>query len=195
MKAVQVLFDENLLRRLDADAEVRADGQSAVLRRAADEYLRRRRAKRPSEAYRRAYGESRARDWGRVHRLARSRRMARENREAISGCTTFAASDKRRPVLVITRQEVIGLLHTVMVAPIASTLRGAPAKYLLVGTAEGLKHQSAVNLDHVQTVEQRLIRWSAGSVRRASVRSAGRSPDSHRMRRLIAGRFRSMASL
>ena len=26
MKAVQVLFDENLLRRLDADAEVRADG-------------------------------------------------------------------------------------------------------------------------------------------------------------------------
>jgi metal-responsive CopG/Arc/MetJ family transcriptional regulator len=60
MKAVQVLFDENLLRRLDADAEVRADGRSAVLRRAADEYLRRRRAKRTSEAYRRAYGKARA---------------------------------------------------------------------------------------------------------------------------------------
>lgn len=59
MKAVQVLFDEELLRRLDADEEVRADGRSAVLRRAASEYLRRRRARRTSEAYQRAYGSSR----------------------------------------------------------------------------------------------------------------------------------------
>jgi len=49
------MFDEELLRRLDADAEVRRVGRSAVLRRAAFEYLRRSRAKRVSEAYRRAY--------------------------------------------------------------------------------------------------------------------------------------------
>ena len=55
MKPVQVLFDEPLLRRLDADEEVRKDGRSAVLRRAAAEYLRRRRARRISEAYRKAY--------------------------------------------------------------------------------------------------------------------------------------------
>ncbi len=55
MKAVQVLFDEPLLRRLDADEEVRELGRSAVLRRAAAEYLRKRRAKRVSESYRRAY--------------------------------------------------------------------------------------------------------------------------------------------
>jgi mRNA interferase MazF len=65
----------------------------------------------------------------------------------------FAAPDKIRPVLVLTRQEVIGLLHTVMVAPITSAIRGAPSE-VLVGTAEGLKHESAVNLDHVQTVER-----------------------------------------
>ncbi len=59
MKAVQVLFDEALLARLDADAEVRANGRSAVLRRAASEYLRRRRARGTAEAYRRAYGASR----------------------------------------------------------------------------------------------------------------------------------------
>ena len=41
MKPVQVLFDELLLKRLDADEEVRRDGRSAVLRRAAAEYLRR----------------------------------------------------------------------------------------------------------------------------------------------------------
>ena len=45
MKPIQVLFDEALLRRLDADAEVRKVGRSAVLRRAAAEYLRKRRAR------------------------------------------------------------------------------------------------------------------------------------------------------
>ena len=70
----------------------------------------------------------------------------------------FGAPDKRRPVLVLTRQEVIGLLHTVMVAPITSTVYGAPSE-VLVGIGEGLKHESAVNLDHIQTVEQsRLVR-------------------------------------
>ena len=58
MKAVQVLFDEPLLRRLDADDEVRELGRSAVLRRAAAEYLRRRRAKRVSEMYRKAYSKA-----------------------------------------------------------------------------------------------------------------------------------------
>jgi len=65
----------------------------------------------------------------------------------------FKPPDKNRPVLVLTRQEVIGLLHTVMVAPITSTLRGAPSE-VAVGPTEGLKRDSAVNLDHVQTVEQ-----------------------------------------
>jgi mRNA interferase MazF len=70
----------------------------------------------------------------------------------------FGAPDKRRPVLVLTRPEVIGLLHTVMVAPITSAIRGAPSE-VPVGIAEGLKHDSAINLDHVQTVEQaRLVR-------------------------------------
>lgn len=65
----------------------------------------------------------------------------------------FSAPDKRRPVLVLSRQDVVGLLHTVMVAPITSTVRGVPSE-VAVGVAEGLKHASAVNLDHVQTVEK-----------------------------------------
>jgi metal-responsive CopG/Arc/MetJ family transcriptional regulator len=58
MKPIQVMFDETLLKRLDADAEVRKVGRSAVLRRAAAEYLRRSRARRIAEAYRRAYERS-----------------------------------------------------------------------------------------------------------------------------------------
>jgi mRNA interferase MazF len=85
--------------------------------------------------------------------------MAREVARGDIWMYAFRSPDKRRPVLVLTRQEVIGLLHTVMVAPITSTIHGAPSE-VLVGTAEGLKHDSAVNLDYVQTVEQaRLIRW------------------------------------
>lgn len=71
----------------------------------------------------------------------------------------FKAPDKRRPVVVLTRQEVIDLLHTVMVAPVTSTIRRAPSE-VVVGPAEGLKRESAINLDHVQTVERaRLATW------------------------------------
>jgi mRNA interferase MazF len=75
----------------------------------------------------------------------------------------FKLPDKQRRVLVLTRQDVIPLLHTVMVAPITSTIYGAPSE-VLVGPDEGLKRTSAVNLDHVQTVERaRLVRY-IGSV-------------------------------
>jgi metal-responsive CopG/Arc/MetJ family transcriptional regulator len=57
MKPIQVLFDEALLRRLDDDDEVRRVGRSAVLRRAAAEYLRRQRSRRIAEAYRRGYAD------------------------------------------------------------------------------------------------------------------------------------------
>jgi metal-responsive CopG/Arc/MetJ family transcriptional regulator len=57
MKAIQILIDEPLLERLDADDEVKRDGRSAVLRRAAADYLRRRRARATAEAYRRAYAK------------------------------------------------------------------------------------------------------------------------------------------
>jgi mRNA interferase MazF len=71
----------------------------------------------------------------------------------------FAKPDKRRPVVVLTRNEVIGMLSRVMVAPITSTVHGLPSEVEL-GIEEGLKHESAANLDSVQTVELgRLVRW------------------------------------
>ena len=55
MKAIQVVLDEDLLARLDASEEVKAEGRSAVLRRAAAEYLARRRREAISEQYQKAY--------------------------------------------------------------------------------------------------------------------------------------------
>ena len=62
MKAIQVMFDEQLLKVFDSDEEVQRVGRSAVLRRAATEYLERREEERISEAYRRAYGDGRGLD-------------------------------------------------------------------------------------------------------------------------------------
>ena len=56
MKAIQITMDERLLAALDADDEVKRNGRSAVLRRAAADYLRRRRQRSIADAYRRGYG-------------------------------------------------------------------------------------------------------------------------------------------
>ena len=50
------MFDERLLASLDATDEVKKEGRSAVLRRAAADYLRRRRRFTIAERYRQAYG-------------------------------------------------------------------------------------------------------------------------------------------
>jgi mRNA interferase MazF len=87
---------------------------------------------------------------------------------------TFKRPDKRRPVLVLTRQEVIPLLNTVMVAPITSTIRGAPSE-VVVGIDEGLKRDSAVNLDHVQTVERSRLRRFVGTLDREKMTAVCRA--------------------
>jgi mRNA interferase MazF len=76
---------------------------------------------------------------------------------------TFGSPDKRRPVLVLSRQKAISLLHTVLVAPITSASHSAPSE-VQVGVNEGLKHDSVVNLDQVQTVDQKRLHHFVGTV-------------------------------
>lgn len=94
--------------------------------------------------------------------------MARELNRGEIWLYHFSRPDKRRPVLVLTRQEVIPLLSTVMVAPITSAIRGAPSE-VIVGVDEGLKQTSAVNLDHVQTVDKSRLRTFLGTLDRANM--------------------------
>ena len=54
-------------------------------------------------------------------------------------------------------------LDTVMVAPVTSTIRGLPSE-VIVGVNEGLKRTSAVNLDHVQTVDRATLTHYVGSL-------------------------------
>lgn len=75
----------------------------------------------------------------------------------------FKAPVKRRPALVLSRQEALAALSTAMVAPITSMIRELPSE-VVVGTNEGLQHDSAVNLDSIQTVEQWKLRRYVGTL-------------------------------
>jgi mRNA interferase MazF len=75
----------------------------------------------------------------------------------------FARPDKRRPVLILSRQVVIESLHTVTVAPITTKLHGSPTEVEL-GVDEGLKARSCVNLVNVLTVRQSDVGAYVGSL-------------------------------
>jgi mRNA interferase MazF len=64
---------------------------------------------------------------------------------------TFKPPDKKRPVLILTRDSAIAVLHSVTVAPITSTIRGIPTEVVLTKT-EGLPTTCAANFDNLQTV-------------------------------------------
>jgi mRNA interferase MazF len=65
----------------------------------------------------------------------------------------FASPDKRRPVVVLTRDSAISYLATVSVAPITSSIRGVPSEVVL-GEEDGMKTPCAVNLHNTVTVSQ-----------------------------------------
>lgn len=77
--------------------------------------------------------------------------------------------DKRRPVLVLSRPSLLRVLHTVTVAAVTSTLRGAPTE-VEVGVDEGLKAPSCVNLCNVFTVRQSDVRTFVGTVNAGKMR-------------------------
>lgn len=63
----------------------------------------------------------------------------------------FNAPDKKRPVLVLTRDSAITVLNSVTIAPITSTIRSIPTELVLT-EEDGLPHTCAVNFDNLQTV-------------------------------------------
>ncbi len=65
----------------------------------------------------------------------------------------FAPPNKKRPVVVLTRDSAIGYLSTVTVAPITSTIRGVPSEVVL-SEEDGMKARCAVNLHNAVTVSQ-----------------------------------------
>jgi len=64
---------------------------------------------------------------------------------------TFKAPDKRRPVVLLTRDAAISFLSSVTVAPITTTIRNIPTEVVLTEN-DGMPEECAANLDNLQTV-------------------------------------------
>jgi mRNA interferase MazF len=64
---------------------------------------------------------------------------------------TFKFPDKRRPVLVLTRDILIPELNTITIAPITTTVRDHATQIMLDET-DGMKEVCAINLVNIQTV-------------------------------------------
>ena len=69
---------------------------------------------------------------------------------------TFTLPDKRRPVLIVTRNEVIDSLNEIIVIPITRTIRGLATEVVLTPD-DGMPVISALNFDHVALAQRQRI--------------------------------------
>ena len=66
---------------------------------------------------------------------------------------TFRLPDKRRPVLILTRSEVIDRLNEIIVVPATRTIRGLTTEVVLT-TDDGMPTVCALNFDHVALAQR-----------------------------------------
>ena len=76
---------------------------------------------------------------------------------------------KRRPVLVLTRDEVLDVRSLVTVAEISTSARGLAAEVEIDHLAVGLERQSVVNCDGLHTVSQTTLTARVGEVDRTTL--------------------------
>jgi len=65
----------------------------------------------------------------------------------------FTNPDKKRPVVILTRNSVLEYLGEVTIAPVTSTIREIPSEVLL-SKDDGMQNDCAINCDHLQTVSK-----------------------------------------
>ena len=74
------------------------------------------------------------------------------------------AGRKRRPVLVLTRSEVLDVRALVTVAEITTSIRGLAAEVLINHLEIGLHEESAINCDGLHTVTQASLTTLVGTL-------------------------------
>ncbi len=67
---------------------------------------------------------------------------------------TFRQPDKRRPVLILTRDSAIPVLTGITIAPLTTTVRDIPTEVVLTPEDDGVLEICAVNLDNLQTISK-----------------------------------------
>jgi mRNA interferase MazF len=66
---------------------------------------------------------------------------------------TFRPPDKRRPVLILTRSDMIDQLNEIIVAPATRTIRGLATEVVL-SQEDGMPVLCALNFDHVSLAQR-----------------------------------------
>jgi mRNA interferase MazF len=74
-----------------------------------------------------------------------------------------APDAKGRPYLVLTRDDAIGVLQTILVAPVTRTIRGIPTE-VPVGAEEGLPADGVASMDNVLAFPKSLLVRRMGSL-------------------------------
>ena len=69
---------------------------------------------------------------------------------------TFTLPDKRRPVLILTRNEVIDSLNEIIAVPITRTIRGLATEVVLTPD-DGMPVISALNFDPIALAQRQRI--------------------------------------
>lgn len=72
-------------------------------------------------------------------------------------------NQKRRPVLVVSRDEVIPVINNVVVVPVTSTLRDIPT-CIRIWPDEGLDHESVATFDNLATVPKSVLTAQIGEL-------------------------------
>jgi mRNA interferase MazF len=65
----------------------------------------------------------------------------------------FKHPDKKRPVVILTRNSILEYLGEVTIAPVTSTIRDIPSEVIL-SRRDGMRNDCAINCDHIQTVSK-----------------------------------------
>ncbi len=66
------------------------------------------------------------------------------------------AEDKRRPVLVVTRSDIVSALTWIIVAPVTRTIRKIPTEVML-GARHGLSDDCVASFDNLQPVRRSFL--------------------------------------
>jgi mRNA interferase MazF len=86
----------------------------------------------------------------------------------------FVPPDKKRPVLILTRDSVLEYLGEVTIAPITTSVRNIPSEVYL-SRADGVPQDCALNCDHLQTVSKKKIGPLITSLPQSKMMDVGRA--------------------
>ena len=72
-------------------------------------------------------------------------------------------NQKRRPVLIVSRTDVIPVLDNIVVAPVTRTIRAIPT-CIPVGVDEGIDHDSVATFDSLTAVPKSVLARKLGQL-------------------------------